>query len=155
MSNDGFIGVVSDTHGAVCPEVLAALAGSELILHAGDIGAPAVLEQLREIAPLVAVRGNVDARGWAEPLPNLGTAEFRGRSICVIHNLDLLDLEPVGRFDAVVFGHTHLPECRERDGVLYFNPGSAGTHSPPVTVGKLRLIEDRLVGEVIEVALER
>ena len=121
------IGVISDTHGLVRPEALRALTGADLIVHAGDVGTPAVLEALRAVAPVVAVRGNNDRGGWAAALAETEVVETDGRSLYVLHDLKELDLDPrVAGFDAVIAGHSHQPRIERRDGVLYLNPGSAG-----------------------------
>ena len=136
------LGLISDTHGLLRPEALAALRGSELILHAGDIGNPAILEKLSEIAPVVAVCGNNDAGPWASKLPETVIVEAGEISIYILHDLSLLDLEPaVAGFHIVLSGHTHRPESFERKRVFYINPGSAGPRrfSLPVTVARLDL----------------
>ncbi len=121
------IGVISDTHGLVRPEVVRALDGCELIIHAGDVGKSEVLEELREIAPVVAVRGNVDAGRWAKSLPSSEVVEVAGHLLYVLHDLSALDLDPcVAGFRVVISGHSHEPAAQEREGVLYLNPGSAG-----------------------------
>ena len=134
------IGLISDTHGLLRPEVLAALRGSELIVHAGDVGKPEILEELRKIAPVVAVRGNVDTAPWTSALPVTAVAETAGALIYILHDLNALDLNPVASgFRIVVSGHSHKPGKAKRDGVLYINPGSAGPRrfQLPVTVAKL------------------
>ena len=136
------LGIISDTHGLLRPEALAALHGSELILHAGDIGNASVLEKLSEIAPVVAVRGNNDTGPWAAKLPETLVVEAGKTSIYLLHDLSLLDLEPsAAGFHIVLSGHTHKPESFERKGVFYINPGSAGPRrfSLPVTVARLDL----------------
>jgi hypothetical protein len=136
------VGLISDTHGLMRPEVLAALSGSQLIIHAGDVGAPAILDRLREIAPVVAVRGNVDNDAWASGLPLTAVAEVRSTLIYVLHDIHQLDLDPrAADFRVVVSGHSHKPGHSERHGVLYVNPGSAGPRRfrLPVTVARLRL----------------
>ena len=121
------IGVISDTHGLVRPQALRALAGADLIVHAGDVGAPEVLDALRAVAPVVAVRGNNDRGEWAAALAETEVVERDGRSLYVLHDLKELDLDPrVAGFDAVIAGHSHQPRIERRDGVLYLNPGSAG-----------------------------
>jgi putative phosphoesterase len=150
------IGVISDTHGLVRPEALAALAGSSLILHAGDIGKPEVLEALRRIAPVVAVRGNVDRGGWAEGLPERETVHVAHFSLYLLHNRNELELDPAALgLAAVVSGHSHKPGADWRDGVLYFNPGSAGPRRfrLPVAVGRLIPADARLQGEIIELSV--
>jgi len=121
------IGVISDTHGLVRESALRALQGADLIIHAGDVGGPHVLEQLQEIAEVVAVRGNNDIMGWAKELPKSQYIEFAGLNIYVLHNIDLLDLDPeAADIDVVIFGHTHQPFKKTDQGILYLNPGSAG-----------------------------
>jgi hypothetical protein len=134
------IGVISDTHGLVRPEALRALRGSDLIVHAGDIGAPEVLETLRTIAPVVAIRGNNDRAPWARDLPDTEVVERAGHSLYVLHDVHELDLDPrAAGFDAVIAGHSHQPKIERRDGVLYLNPGSAGPRRfrLPVAVARL------------------
>ena len=121
------VGLISDTHGLVRPEALAALAGSAHIIHAGDIGVPAVLEALARIAPVTAVRGNNDLGPWAGGLRERETLEIAGTRIYVIHDLAQLDLDPgAAGIDVVVSGHSHRPAKERRGGALYVNPGSAG-----------------------------
>ena len=147
------IGVISDTHGLLRPEALAALQGSEHIIHAGDIGDAAILDELREIAPLTAIRGNVDRDAWANSLPNTNALEIGGITIYVIHNLQELDLKPeAAGFAAVIYGHTHIPKSEIKNGVLFFNPGSAGPKRfrLPVTLGKLQIRNQRLRAEIVQ-----
>jgi putative phosphoesterase len=121
------IGVISDTHGLLRPEALAALAGVGHILHAGDLGDDAILDALREIAPLTAIRGNVDRRGRCATLPETELIELGGLHFYMLHDLHALDLDPVAAgIDAVVSGHSHQPLVERRKGVAYLNPGSAG-----------------------------
>lgn len=121
------VGVISDTHGLLRPEALHALEGCDLILHAGDVGKPEVLEGLEALAPVAAVRGNNDTGPWAGRLPATRVVEVVGHRICVVHDLADLELDPAAaRFAAVVSGHSHRPSRSLRDGVLYLNPGSAG-----------------------------
>lgn len=136
------IGVISDTHGLLRPEALRALAGVELIVHAGDVGRPEVLDGLRGLAPLVAVRGNNDRGRWAAPLPETEVVEAHGRTLYVLHDLAALGLDPrAAGFDAVIAGHSHQPRVERRDGVLFVNPGSAGPRRfrLPVAVARLEL----------------
>jgi hypothetical protein len=137
------IGLISDTHGLLRPEALRALRGSDLIIHAGDVGNPEILEALKGLAPVVAVRGNVDTAAWAvEQLPATNIAETGDSSIYVLHDLHDLDLDPAAAgFKAVVSGHSHKASQAERDGVLYINPGSAGPRrfNLPITVACLDL----------------
>jgi uncharacterized protein len=136
------IGLISDTHGLLRPEALQALAGVEHIIHAGDIGGPEVLEALRNIAPVVAVRGNNDKGAWAEKLSLWLALEFEGVGIHVLHDVKEMDVDPAAAgFRVVIAGHSHKPLVTERDGVLFVNPGSAGPRrfSLPVTLGLLRV----------------
>jgi putative phosphoesterase len=147
------IGVISDTHGLLRPEAVSALRGSEYIIHAGDVGDPAILDALGKIAPVTAVRGNVDTEPWARELPESNVLEIAGISIYVLHNIDQLDLKPeTAGFAAVVYGHSHVPKQEMKKGVLYFNPGSAGPRRfrLPVSVGKLIVDEGRMRGQLIE-----
>lgn len=149
----GFVGVISDTHGLLRPEAVGALKGSGLIIHAGDVGGPEVLEELGRIAPVVAVRGNNDRGAWAEALPEREAAEVNGTLVYVLHDLKELDIAhaPAG-FRVVVSGHSHKPLAEERRGVLYLNPGSAGPRrfKLPVTVARLRLNGDDASAEIID-----
>ena len=121
------IGVISDTHGLLRPEALAALAGVEHIIHAGDIGRPDIIPRLVEIAPVTAIRGNVDTQAWACDLPEWEVVTLAGRAIYIIHDLGELPLDPVAaNFDMVISGHSHQPKIEMKDDVLYLNPGSAG-----------------------------
>ena len=146
------IGVIADTHGLVRPEAVAALRGSEFIIHAGDIGTPEVLEALRRIAPVFAVRGNVDKGAWAESLPETRIVHAGDTSIYVLHNLNDLDLDPTAtNVQAIISGHSHRPQMVEKNGVLYLNPGSAGPRrfTLPVAVGQLELVANQLRGTII------
>jgi putative phosphoesterase len=148
----GFVGVISDTHGLVRPEALDALAGSELIIHAGDVGGPEVLEALGRVAPVVAVRGNNDRGEWAGSLPEYEALEVNAAYIYVLHDLKELDISPAAAgFRVVVSGHSHKPLAEERRGVLYLNPGSAGPRrfKLPVTLARLRLSADDASAEII------
>jgi len=136
------IGVISDTHGLLRPEALAALQGAQHIIHAGDICAPEVLVALAEIAPVTAVRGNNDKGGWAVRIPAIVVFEAEGVSIYVVHDLAELDVDPAAAgFGVVITGHSHQPSRDERNGVLYFNPGSAGPRRfrLPICVGRLHI----------------
>lgn len=146
------VGVISDTHGLMRPAALKALQGSVHILHAGDVGTPEILEELRLIAPVTAVRGNVDHDDWARALPQSEVVEFEGVSIYMLHILADLDLKPeAAGFSAVIYGHSHAPKIEVRNGVLYFNPGSAGPRrfKLPVTVGKLAIDGGKVRGEIL------
>ena len=136
------IGVISDTHGLLRPEAVAALRGSERIIHAGDVGSPEILTALAGIAPLTAIRGNIDKSAWARKLPATEVVEVGRTSIYVIHDLGQLDLKPeAAGFKVVIYGHSHVPKVETRDGVLYFNPGSAGPRrfKLPITLGRLHI----------------
>jgi putative phosphoesterase len=136
------IGLISDTHGLMRPQALAALEGSDLIVHAGDVGKPEILDHLRTIAPVVAVRGNVDKGAWASLLPVTAVVEAGSSRIYVLHDIGQLDLDPAAvGFNAVVSGHSHKPVHAERDGVMYLNPGSAGPKrfQLPITLARLDL----------------
>jgi putative phosphoesterase len=139
------IGLISDTHGLLRKEALEALAGSDLIIHAGDVGQPGILDTLKSLAPVVAVRGNIDKGAWACELPPTAVVEADGVKIYVLHNIHELDLNPAAAgFQVVVSGHSHRPARREGGGVLYINPGSAGPRrfQLPVTVARLDLRQD-------------
>jgi hypothetical protein len=137
------VGVISDTHGFLRPEAVAALRGSDRILHAGDIGAPEILKELERIAPVSAIRGNIDLEPWARPVPLTLTVQLGGVSVFLIHNRAELKMPPAG-IAAVIFGHSHQPLIEMRESVLYFNPGSAGPRRfhLPVSLGRIRIDED-------------
>ena len=148
------IGVISDTHRLVRPEILTALEGVEHIIHAGDMGSPDVIAELRRIAPVTAIRGNVDAGDWAREFSETAIVQAGGIMIYVIHDIDSLDLDPrASEFSAVVYGHSHVPMQQMRDGVLYFNPGSAGPRRfhLPVSMGYLTVRGKSVSGEIIPV----
>jgi len=147
-----FVGVISDTHGLLRPEALDALRGCELIIHAGDVGDAEILLQLEAIAPVSAVRGNVDYGALAESLPDDNVVTWRGKHLYVLHSIDDLSLDPqAAGFDAVIYGHSHKPDNTMKNGVLYFNPGSAGPRrfTLPVSVGRFTLEGNQLNAEVI------
>jgi len=136
------IGVISDTHGLLRPEAMAALRGSDLVLHAGDVGAPWVIESLQALAPVFAVRGNVDRASGLDRLPVTQAVQVDGLQLYVLHDLSALDLDPaVAGFVVVVSGHSHQPRISTSDGILYLNPGSAGPRrfNLPVTVARLHV----------------
>jgi putative phosphoesterase len=152
------IGVISDTHGLLRPEAVEALRGATRILHAGDVGDPEILKELEKIAPVIAVRGNVDGGPWARKIPLSEVVEVEGASIYMLHILEKLDLKPeAAGFKVVVYGHSHVPKSEMKNGVLYFNPGSAGPRrfKLPVTVGKLVVEKGALRGEIIELSVAR
>lgn len=147
------IGIISDTHGPLRPEALDALRGSELIVHAGDIGTPDVLTALRELAPLMAIRGNNDTDAWAQTIPEQRSFDIGRHRVHLLHDLKALALDlrepPIA---AVISGHSHRPKIERREGVLYINPGSAGPRrfKLPVTIARLRIDSDRLDVEIVE-----
>ena len=146
------IGVISDTHGLLRPEAQRALLGVQLIIHAGDVGTPEILTQLKLIAPVFAVRGNVDTQPWAQALPLTTVVETSGFNFYVLHNLRDLDLKPqAAGFDAVISGHTHQAAERRDSGVLYLNPGSAGPRrfQLPVTLALLELAKKPWQVEIV------
>jgi uncharacterized protein len=148
------LGVISDTHGLLRPEAIAALADAEHILHAGDIGDPGILDRLRTIAPVTAIRGNVDVGGACAQLPETELVEMGGQAIYMLHDRETLDLDPAAAGIAVVVsGHTHRPAIQRHKGVLYFNPGSAGPRrfSLPVTVGWLIVTESGVDARWVEI----
>lgn len=150
------VGVISDTHGLLRPEAVAALGGVDLIIHAGDVGAPEVLARLRAIAPTWAVRGNVDHGGWAQALPLTDVVRAGSLDIYVLHDLDTLDLDPAAAgFAAVISGHSHRPKAEWRGHVLFLNPGSAGPRrfALPVTLSRLRITGATLVHERLDLAV--
>ena len=147
------IGVISDTHGLLRPEAQRALLGVQLIIHAGDVGAPEILTQLKLIAPVFAVRGNVDTQPWARELPATTVVQTAGFSFYVLHNLQDLDLKPAAAgFDAVICGHTHQAAERHEAGVLYLNPGSAGPRrfQLPVTLALLEIAKKPWKVEIVQ-----
>jgi uncharacterized protein len=146
------IGVISDTHGLLRPEAVQALLGAQHIIHAGDIGDPEILRRLAAIAPVTAIRGNGDRDAWALTLHETEAVEFGGVSIYVLHDLKRLDLKPeVAGFQVVISGHTHVPKQETRNGVLYFNPGSAGPRrfKLPVSIGRLIVNDGKVRGELV------
>jgi putative phosphoesterase len=147
------VGVVADTHGLLRPAALAALRGVALIIHAGDVGRPDLLAQLEEVAPVAAVRGNVDRGPWARDLPETRVVEAGGSLVYVLHDLSRLDLDPAAAgFAAVVSGHSHQPGAAWRQSVLYLNPGSIGPRrfNLPVSLARLRLGTGAPAPELIE-----
>jgi uncharacterized protein len=150
------LGLISDTHGLLRAEAVEALRGSDRILHAGDIGAPEILEALAKIAPVTAVRGNVDTASWARALPETEVVEFGGVSVYMVHDRGQLDLKPeAAGFRVVVYGHSHHPKIEEKNGVLYFNPGSAGPRRfrLPVSVGRLMIGAGKVQAELVELKI--
>jgi len=150
------IGIISDTHGLVRPQAIEALAGVEMILHAGDVGNQQVLDTLNEIAPVVAVRGNNDKGDWAESLPDWEVVEVGDVSIYMVHDVKEIDISPSGAgFQVVVSGHSHKPSVEEQRGVLYVNPGSAGPRrfTLPVTLAHLNVNGKKIKAHIVELSV--
>jgi uncharacterized protein len=149
------IGVISDTHGLLRPEAVELLRGSEHIIHAGDIGSPEIVPALEKIAPVTAIRGNVDRQPWAQRFPPTEVVELAGAQIYVIHDVNALDLNPrAAAFAVVISGHSHQPEQEIKEGVLYFNPGSAGPRrfSLPISLGRLYIADGDIEGKLLTIA---
>jgi hypothetical protein len=145
------IGVISDTHGLLRPEAVACLQGSALIIHAGDIGSAEIIDGLETLAPVRAIRGNVDRGAWTSGFPDHADIEFAGLRIHVIHNLKALDFDPAqAGFNIVISGHSHVPGTRRENGVLYLNPGSAGPRRfrLPVAVASINVAGDAPAAEI-------
>lgn len=145
-------GVISDTHGWLRDEALTALSGCEMILHAGDVGKPEILERLAHIAPVIAVRGNVDAGAWSHELPLRRTVAVGEARVLLLHDVGQLRIDPAAEgLQAVIFGHSHRPVIEERNGVLFLNPGAAGPQrfSLPATLAILHAEGRRLRAEVV------
>ena len=154
-SRDGaiLVGVISDTHGLLRPEALGALRGSDLVVHAGDVGNATVLDRLRGLAPTLAVRGNNDTGAWAARLPRTARLRVGTIGLFVLHELSRLDLDPAATdIGIVVSGHSHRPSVTRRDGVVYVNPGSAGPRrfTLPVSVALLRITGPRIRTRIVE-----
>ena len=148
------VGVISDTHGLLRPEAVELLRGSEHIIHAGDIGAPEIIPELRKIAPVTAIRGNVDTQAWARVFAETEVVELGGLYIYVIHDANAIELNPKAAcFAAVISGHSHQPKQETKNGVLYFNPGSAGPRrfKLPISVGRMEIVDGQLSAEILEV----
>ena len=147
------IGVISDTHGLLRPEAVELLRGSEHIIHAGDIGAPEIVGELEKISPVTAICGNVDTEAWARRFAKTEVVELGGLFLYVIHDANALDLNPkAAGFAAVISGHSHKPKQEVKDGVLYFNPGSAGPRrfKLPISVGRIQIVNGKLQGEILQ-----
>jgi uncharacterized protein len=152
------LGVISDTHGLLRPEAVAALAGCSRIIHAGDVGKPDVLDRLAEIAPVVAVRGNIDAAPFASALPETAVLEVGGRRIFVLHDVNQLRIDPAAaNYAMVISGHSHRHSQAERGGVVYLNPGSAGPvrFRLPVTLARVDVREWPWRIEIVNLDLTR
>jgi putative phosphoesterase len=151
------IGLISDTHGLLRPEALAGLRGSDVLIHAGDIGKPEILDELSRLAPLTVVRGNNDTAAWAADLPETATLWIGAVAIHVLHDLALLAPDAAAGCRVVVAGHSHRPAIAEENGVLYVNPGSAGPRrfTLPIAIGRLRVAGDQVAAEICELAVAR
>jgi uncharacterized protein len=150
------VGIISDTHGLIRPEAIAGLEGSDLIIHAGDVGKSEILDELRRVAPTFAVRGNVDTQAWAARLPTTDCVEVGETLFWVLHDISDLELDPAAAgFAAVVFGHSHRPSVETRDGVVYINPGSAGPRrfQLPVTIARVLVSGQEIHPEIVELKL--
>ncbi|MCA9836206.1 MAG: metallophosphoesterase family protein [Trueperaceae bacterium] len=146
------IGVISDTHGQLRPEVIKRLDGSDLIIHAGDVGADGIIGRLEQIAPVKVVRGNVDYGAWASKFPLTEALELEGVAIFIYHGHLDLDIDPVkGGFKVIISGHSHIPKLEEKEGILYLNPGSCGPKrfSRPVSMARLELADGNARAELI------
>jgi uncharacterized protein len=149
------IGIISDTHGLLRPEAIKQLAGADHIIHAGDIGAPEVIEGLRRIAPTTAIRGNIDIGEWAKDYPDSELVVLGGRSLYVLHNLKEIKLDPAASgFDVIISGHSHRPKIEPKNGVLYVNPGSAGPRrfKLPIAVAIITLSDGLILPQILEIA---
>lgn len=150
------IGVLSDTHGLLRDEVKSRLQGCAMILHAGDVGSPFVLAELRDLAEVVAVRGNVDTGVWAYQLRREEYVDVEGRRICVVHDLSTLSLDPAAAgIDIVIYGHSHKPVAEWKGGILYLNPGSAGPQRfhLPISLALLTIEGEKVSPEIVELPL--
>jgi hypothetical protein len=148
------IGVISDTHGLLRPEAVELLLGSDHIIHGGDIGSPEIIPALEKIAPVTAIRGNVDTQAWARQFAETEIVELSGVLLYVIHDVNAIDLNPkAAGFAAVISGHSHQPKQEMKDGVLYFNPGSAGPRrfKLPVSVGRLEIDGGKMIAKILEI----
>lgn len=151
------VGLISDTHGLLRPEALAALQGSDFIVHAGDIGDVAILERLSQIAPVTAVRGNNDQDAWAAVLPDIARLDVHARRILVIHDLSQLGHDAsLDGIDVVVSGHSHRPRSGQRGKILFINPGSAGPRRfrLPISIGRLLVVGDRIDATLVALEVE-
>jgi putative phosphoesterase len=148
------IGIISDTHGLLRPEAITHLAGTELIIHAGDIGAPEVIEGLQKIAPTSAIRGNIDTGKWAMHYSDTKLIVLGGRMFFVVHNLKEMKLDPItSGIDVIISGHSHRPKIETKNGVLYLNPGSAGPRrfKLPVSLAILELSDRAVLPRIVEI----
>jgi uncharacterized protein len=149
------IGIISDTHGLLRPEAIKHLAGTDHIIHAGDIGAPEVIEGLRRIAPTTAIRGNIDTGDWAMDYPDAELVELAGRAFYVLHNLKEIKLDPAASgINVIISGHSHRPKIEMKNGILYLNPGSAGPRrfKLPITLAIFALSDRTVLPQILEIA---
>ena len=144
------IGIISDTHGLLRPEAERRLAGVDHIVHAGDIGRPEIIDTLRRIAPVTAIRGNVDIGEWAREYPDTTLLRLAGKSIYVLHDLKTLQADPGADIDVIVSGHSHVPKIETVGGIVYVNPGSAGPRrfKLPITLATLEVTSDGIRPEI-------
>lgn len=150
------VGVISDTHGLLRPEALDVLRGSDMIIHAGDVGKPEVIDRLGEVAPVHVVCGNIDQGSWAAALPMTELVEVGDHRFFVLHDIAQLDVDPVAAgFAAVVFGHSHRPSIETRNGVLFLNPGSAGPRrfKLPITVARVKTSGPNIRADIVDLGL--
>ena len=151
--DEGRVGLISDTHGLLRPEALAALKGSEVIIHAGDIGKPEVLTSLTSLAPVMAIRGNNDRGSWAQKIPDILHLEVNGAWLFLIHNVNDLEVDAAAEgFNAVISGHSHKPGITKQDGMMFLNPGSAGPRRfrLPIALARLRIRGGKVKGKIVE-----
>ncbi|MEZ4676078.1 MAG: metallophosphoesterase family protein [Caldilineaceae bacterium] len=152
-----FLGIIADTHGLLRPTAITALAGADIIIHAGDVGKPEILTALATIAPVYAICGNMDKGAWANALPATEVVAYQGYLLYVLHDRNELDLNPAAAgFHAVISGHSHQPKIEKRNNILYVNPGSAGPRrfQLPVTVGRIRIINETLQAEIVPLSMD-
>ena len=150
------LGVISDTHGLLRPEALYALRGSDMIIHAGDVGKPEVIDRLGEVAPTHVVRGNIDKGSWAAALPMTELVTLGKHRLFVLHDISQLDVDPAAAgFAAVVFGHSHRPSIETRNGVLFLNPGSAGPRrfKLPITVDRVKTTGRHIRADIVDLGI--
>jgi uncharacterized protein len=156
MNEPHVIGVISDTHGLLRPEAVQALQGAELIIHAGDVGKPEILDELAKVTPIAAIRGNIDGGIWAQGLPQTRTVEIGGIRLYVIHNIDDLSVDAAAAgYIAVISGHSHRPSVVQKNGVLFLNPGSAGPKrfNLPVSLALLRVMGKAVEAQLVELRI--
>lgn len=149
--DEKIIGVISDTHNLLRPEAVKMLSGSNLIIHAGDIGSEQILEELRKIAPLIVVRGNNDKENWARNLPVTEEVKIKTALIYIIHDIKEMNSNPAC-FNVVISGHSHKPSVEDRKGILYLNPGSAGPRRfrLPVSAARLKISDNKIEAKIIK-----